>query len=403
MRPLAQASEIRGHLLLWAREAAGLTLEEAAARAKLKDTRKSSAAAKLQAWENGDAFPTQKQAITLAMVYRRPFLTFFLDRPPAKAPPVKDFRQFTAATGAEHSLELGKLLRDIRARHDEVRELLLEDENLAPVPFVGKAKGNTDAAELVQMIRIDLELRLDEQLKAKEDLFELIRSAAEAKGIFVQLVGNLGSHHSNIPATEFRGFVIADSVAPFVVINPNDAKFALVFTLVHELAHLWLGEEGISNASPFDDDENQPQIEALCNSIAAELLLPEDVFLQAWSAVPQSDVQQAISTLHREFGVSHTAVAYRLWKLDAISSGVWWQLHEEYRNRWEAARAKEKSEREESKGPSYFVVKQHKLGKPIIRLVGSAIDAGELSPVRAARILGIKPLGIAALREAAGG
>ncbi len=97
----------------------------------------------------------------------------------------------------------------------------------------------------------------------------LLRSKVEAVGIFVLLIGNLGSHHTAISVEAFRGFALADTVAPFIVINDQDAAVAWSFTLLHELAHLWLGKTGVSGRRP------DAQIEKFCNDVAALILLPQ--------------------------------------------------------------------------------------------------------------------------------
>jgi Zn-dependent peptidase ImmA (M78 family) len=95
-----------------------------------------------------------------------------------------------------------------------------------------------------------------------------LRAQFEAAGVFVLLLGNLGSHHSNIPLETFRGFAIADPLAPVIAINEQDARTAWSFRSLHELVHLWLGTPGVSGTDPA------AQIEQYCNDVAGEILLP---------------------------------------------------------------------------------------------------------------------------------
>ena len=128
----------------------------------------------------------------------------------------------------------------------------------------------TPANELVGRIpgRIEFSLREFRQRSSVGHAFTYLREKLEASGIFVVLLGNLGSHHTNIPEKTFRGYAIADPIAPFIVVNDQDAKAAWSFTAFHEAVHLWLGNTGVSSVS------TDAQIERYCNEVAGEILLP---------------------------------------------------------------------------------------------------------------------------------
>jgi feruloyl esterase len=142
-------------------------------------------------------------------------------------------------------------LRDVRARQAMVRDVLLDDDAHRELQFVGSSSMDDGTAAILASIRQTLKLDVAEYRAqtSAETAFALLRAKAEAAGIFVLLIGNLGSHHSSIDVEAFRGFALADKVAPFVVINDQDATTAWSFTLLHELAHLWLGKTGVSGRS----------------------------------------------------------------------------------------------------------------------------------------------------------
>jgi Zn-dependent peptidase ImmA (M78 family)/transcriptional regulator with XRE-family HTH domain len=390
--------QINSDVLRWARDQAKLSLDEAAKRAGIPPTKNAVAAARLDSWERGESRPTQNQLLGLARAYRRPLVTFFLRTPPTPAPEIADFRTGISAAGAEGSPELASVLRQVRASQQEIRSMLVDDES-EQLGFVGA--GHSKSSDIVaQMIRAELGISMEEQSRAT-DVFKLVRSRAEAAGIFVQLIGNLGSHHSAIAPEEFRGFTLSDDLAPFIVLNPNDAQAALVFSLLHELAHLWRGEGGISNANPFESDSDAAGVEQFCNAVAAEFLLPTSELLASWRQhASRDDPRSAIESVARSFGVSSSAAACRLWKLGEISDELWWSLFREYGRRWQEARAAMK---DREGGPSYHVVRQHQLGKALIRFVMSAVDSGDLSVVRAGRILRLPPAQLDAVRAAADG
>ena len=121
-------------------------------------------------------------------------------------------------------------------------------------------------------------------------------------------MGHLGSHHTTIEVEAFRGFALADDIAPFVVLNDQDAKTAWSFTLIHELAHLWLGTTGVSGA--FAD----AQIEKFCNDVAGGFLLPanELPLLRVDSATDLATAAERIGAFAEERHLSNSMVAYSL-------------------------------------------------------------------------------------------
>src|SRR3546814_18835021 len=126
--------------------------------------------------------------------------------------------------------------------------VLGDEDEATPLPCIGSMSRENGVGPVVASMRQVLNLDLDEfrAQGSAEAVFALLRSRAEAAGIYVLLIGNLGSHHSAIDIDAFRGFALADPIAPFVVINDRDAKTAWSFTLLHEVAHLWIGATGVS-------------------------------------------------------------------------------------------------------------------------------------------------------------
>jgi Zn-dependent peptidase ImmA (M78 family) len=215
-----------------------------------------------------------------------------------------------------------------------------------------------------------------------------LRTCAEEIGVFVLLISNLGSHHSTIPVEAFRGFVIADPIAPFVVINDQDAKTAWSFTLVHEIVHLWLGATGVSGA----DAENA--IEQFCNDIAGEFLLPK-AELRSLNIGKTHDLDATIAALSafaEERNLSRVMVAYKLYRTGAITWDAWHALNKKLRAIWLEEKAHQKArDRKSDSGPSYYVVRRHRLGRALLEFASRNVLSGTLSPVKAGRILGVKP------------
>ena len=181
----------------------------------------------------------------MAKKYCRPLLTFYLSKPPAKGERGTDFRTLGYDRSEANEALLDALLRDVQARQSLVRAALEDEDEADPLPFVGSIRPSENHTIVISSIVETLAFSL-EDFRAQAstgDAFGYARAKAEEAGVFVLLIGNLGSHHSKIGLSTFRGYALADSVAPFIVINDDDSHAAWSFTLFHELVHVWLGEE----------------------------------------------------------------------------------------------------------------------------------------------------------------
>jgi transcriptional regulator with XRE-family HTH domain len=263
-------ARFNAEVLRWARETAGLTRADAAKKLAIGPARGLEPEERLEMLESGQAEPTAVMIRKMAKQYRRPLVSFYLSKPPARGERGQDFRTLPDAEQRASGPLVDALIRDLKARQDMVRSLLSDDDS-RDIPLIGSRKRSEGVTAVVNSITAALGFRLAEfrAQKNEEEAFSYLRRLAEARGIFVVLAGNLGSHHTSIDVNVFRGFALADGVAPFVVINDQDAKSAWSFTLVHELAHLCLGQSGISGA------RMESAIEKFCSDVASKFLLPD--------------------------------------------------------------------------------------------------------------------------------
>lgn len=371
-------------LIRWARETAGLSLEQAAQALALTSPDK------LQRIEAGAEPPSRPLLLKMCKAYRRSLLTFYLSAPPRKADRGQDFRTLPPDRAEADDALLDALVRDVMARQNMVRSIVVDEEDGETLHFVGAATISAGAPKVARQIADQLGLKLDEfrAQRGTEQAFAYLRQLAEAQGIFVLLIGNLGSHHSAISVESFRGFAIADPYAPFVVINDQDAKTAWSFTLLHELAHLWLGQTGISAAS------TDLAVERFCNEVAACLLLPEQELVQLSKAPWAGDdaLIDLISQFAQARHVSRKMVAYRLHRSGRLERGDWLRIDRTLQDQWLADRQRSRAHaRQSDSGPNYYVVRRHRLGKALLNLVDRTMAAGTLTPVKAAKVLGVKP------------
>lgn len=382
-------------LLTWARETAGLSLEEAAQEIDLNETKDGLGAERLAALELGVGEPSHSLLNRMSAKYRRSPVIFYLDKPPPLADRGEDFRTIPGAAAPSLNAKLDALIRDLRMRHTTVRALL-EDEEASRLSYVGSVLIETPVAETVASVMAAIGFDLS-AFRARWGGFRYLRGQIEAAGTFVLLIGNLGSHHTNIPADVFRGFAIADPIAPFIVVNDQDAPVAWSFTVLHELAHIWLGTTGISGARA------STRIERYCNDVAAEILMPvsDTRALERLGELDFDHAAREVGRLADERFVSASMVAYRALRLGAISERRWSELDGLFRKRWleKKANKREKIEGDDS-GPSYYVVKQHRLGPALVGLIRRQVDAGTLSYTQAGQLLGVKPRNVEPLLRA---
>src|SRR5258708_10318391 len=261
---------IQPKVLRWARETAGMSIDDAAAALDIDNARGRRGVERLTSMEAGEEEPTRPLLGKMAKAYRRPLLVFYLKEPPKQGDRGHDFRTLPVGQ-AQFNPDLDALVRDIKARQGLIRSML-EDNQAGPVDFIGSVGMDLPAPKLAALIaeRLHFSIARFRERKNPDEAFAYLREKIETSGVYVLLLGNLGSYRTNIPVEIFRGFALADKIAPLIVINDLDARTAWSFTAIHELAHLCLGTTGISGT---DTDQT---IEQYCNDVAGECLLPDD-------------------------------------------------------------------------------------------------------------------------------
>ncbi len=391
------------HIILqWARETAGMSVEEAAAKLGIRQARGVSPVDRLAALEAGGEIPTRALLAKMAKKYRRPLLTFYMSAPPRKGDRGQDFRTLPEDYPDTDEALLDALIRDVKARQSMVRALLEDEEEAQHLSFVGSMRMNRGVSAVLSSIRETIQLDVAEfrAERSASDAFALLRSRVEAAGIFVLLIGDLGSYHTAIDLEVFRGFALADDIAPFVIINDRDARSAWSFTLIHELAHIWLGQTGVSGLRA------EISIERFCNDIASEFLLPNSELeqLEIDSAMDLKSAQNQISEFALNRNLSASMVAYKLYRTGAVDFERWKLLSETFRKMWIAQRNERRAKAREQKtgGPTYYPVRRHRIGKALLELISSMMRAGAITTSKAGKVLGVKAKNVQTLIDTGG-
>jgi Zn-dependent peptidase ImmA (M78 family) len=272
-----------------------------------------------------------------------------------------------------------------------------DSTSIEPPDFVGVATIDLPVKELANRItkKFRIDLREYRAEKTPEAAFAYLRAKIEDAGVFVLLLGNLGSHHTNIPVEIFRGFASADRLAPMIVINDQDVKSAWSFTALHELAHLWLGATGISGTDTTDKTEQY------CNDVAGEILLPA-ADLKVFADVSSfKNTVKIITEFAAQWRVSRPMIAYKLYRTGRISLPLWMQLDKHFYDEFVAFKQKQSEKQKASEsGPNYYVVKCHRVGSALLGLVRRALDEGNITYTKASRLLGVKPRNVEPLLSA---
>lgn len=380
---------VNAAILRWARETSGLDPESAARALGLHVDR-------LARIEDGEVTPAYTLLQKMVTQYKRPLVTFYLDQPPSADDSGHDFRTLIADRAPRDEARVAALVRDIKARQGLLRSAVEDDEDAVPVAGVGSMSLREGVEAVTSSIcrHIKFDRTQYRQAKDSEQAFALLRAAVEKIGIYVLLAGDLGSHHSMIPVESFRGLAIADPLTPFIVINDKDAKPAWSFTLMHEVAHLWIGESGIS--AGFSDSA----IEVFCNNVAGDFFATSDEFQRHdWSG-DTKELLEKVGEFAKARHISKQLVLYRLFKFGVLSHQTWTTAEAARKEQWrqERARAKESRDAGDS-GPSYYVVRRHRLGSALLDTVKRSLASGSLSTAKAAKVLGVNARAVQHLLE----
>lgn len=364
--------DVKPQLLRWARE-----------RSRLDPSLLADRFPKLATWELGESQPTLKQLESFARATHTPVGYFFLPAPPVEEMPIPDFRTVGGQDIGRPSPDLLDTLYICQQRqewyHDFARSL-----REAPLPFVGSAQLDSDVIATAATMRKALNFDVDARrlLSTWTDALRLFISQADTLGVLVMVNGVVGSNNRRkLDPEEFRGFALADDLAPLVFINGADTKAAQMFTLAHELVHIWLGQSALSDVSPVAAP-GRHGVETWCNRVAAELLVPIERFAAEYRR--QVELTGEMSRLAKWFKVSTLVILRRMHDVGGLTTDAFWDAY-----RREVARLRALPT---SGGGDFYLTLAARVSKRFARaLVGSTLE-GQTLHRDAFRLLGFSKL-----------
>ena len=349
---------VNPELLRWARRRAGLSQEELVSRFK-----------KLPEWESEGIQPTWKQLEAFARAVQVPFGYLFLPEPPEERLPITDFRTVDDTTRKNASPDLLDTLYAMRRRQAWMREHLVEND-AEPLAFSGSARLVDDPGAVGLEMRRTIGLDEDwaEGVSSWKDAVNELRRMIELLGVMAIVNGVVGNNtHRRLRVSEFRGFALTDRYAPLIFVNGADAKSAQMFTLAHELAHIWLGEEGLSGFKSLLPAGTE--VEDWCNRAAAEFLVPSRELHSHWVQVKRD--RNPFEVLSRSFKVSPVVVARRAMDLKLVERRVFFEFYKRYIEREQAGGIT-------SSGGDFYNNQNARVGKLFATHVIRAALAGEI-------------------------
>lgn len=354
---MANHANVKPELLRWAVNRSGLSLAE------FRDA--------VGEWLNGDKKPTYNQLESFARQAMVPFGYLFLRQPPDEKLPVPDYRTRRDDGVKQPTPNLIETIFEMKRRQEWMKEFLV-DQGHEPLPFVGSKKVGDSHRSVAKAMRhtLDLSENWAEKHSNWEEALRFLREQIEEAGILIFANGVVGnSTRRKLDPDEFQGFVFVDPIVPLIFVNGADFKVAQMFTIAHELVHVWVGKSALFNLIATRPGDFE--VEKYCNAVAAEFLVPAEKLEAAWPSVKDDD-DEAFLTLARQFKVSPIVIARRAKDRRLITKEQFFAFYRSYT-------ARERQKREDSSGGDFWRTQNVRLGRRFGQAVISAVREGRLS------------------------
>ncbi len=337
---------------------------------------------KLEEWQSRQQKPTLKQLERFAHTTHTPIGFFFLTEPPEEKIPIPDFRTIGGTPVVQPSPDLLDTIYLCQQRQDWYRDYAQEHQ-LDRVSFVGSLDIRTPIREAAASISDKLNFSVKQRGSSWTAALVYLRKQAVNAGVLVMVNGVVGVNtRRKLNPEEFRGFALIDSLAPVVFVNGADTKAAQIFTLAHEVAHIWLGKTALSDSRLSANQTNK--VERWCNKVAAEVLVPSDTLREQFS--PKTDLKIELNKLAQYFKTSTLVILRQIHELGLLS----W---EDYRSAYQSELQRVIGlEHTGSGGGNFYNNLLAKVSNPFARAVVTSTLEGRTVYTDAFRMLAIKKL-----------
>ncbi len=361
---------VKPELLRWARDRSGQSAADLSGRFP-----------KLARWETGEAKPTLKQLEKFAKATYTPIGYLFLPEPPEERIPIPDLRTIRNQEISHPSPDLLDTIHAMQRRQAWLREELIECE-ADPLDFVGSANPTDDPQGVGREMRrmVGLDDSWAEGVHTWRDAVGELRRAIEDLGVMAVINGVVGNNtHRKLDVEEFRGFALSDDYAPLVFVNGADAKSAQMFTLVHELAHIWLGQSALTDIGLTSQPSQE--VESWCDRAAAEFLVPARELRTRWRDIRHEEAP--FEDIARRFKVSPIVAGRRAMDLRLVSREAFFDFYKQYI-------ATERTQRPTSGGGDFYNNQNTRVGERFALQVITAAKEGRVSFKEAYDLTGLR-------------
>lgn len=361
---------VKPEILRWARERADRSVESLRHRFPRYDR-----------WERGEAAPTLKQLEAFAKATYVPVGYLFLAKPPTEQVPIPDLRTVANREIGHASPDLLDTIYLCQQRQAWYRDYARSIGSRTQ-GFVGSVRRNTPLERVAERMRqaLDFDLEARRECPTWTEALRHFIEQADDLGVLVMCSGVVGSNNKRkLDTDEFRGFALVDDYAPLVFINGADTKAGQMFTLAHELAHIWLGESALSDVTPASTPSQQ--IEVWCNRVAAEFLVPLEVLKQE---LPRQEPLADMPRLARRFKVSTLVILRRILDARRIDRPTFERVYDE-----ELARLRALAK---SSGGDFYLTLGARASKRFARALVVSTLEGQSSFTEAFRLLGLRKM-----------
>lgn len=368
---MSNAIAVKPQLIQWARERINLETDSLAKALRIQNV------ATVEKWERTGIL-TLNQLEKISQKTHTPIGYFFLASPPRDQLPISDFRT-TSGHPEKPSPDLLSTIFSCQQKQDWLKDILVSDGN-TPLSFVGSASMSTSPKNLARIINRFIGLDKIDRTKiySWQETLRRLTDKVEEAGIMVLRNGVVGNNtHRKLKVSEFRGFCLSDTYAPLIFINARDAKSAQMFTLAHELAHIWLGHSGVSRVSVTTDH----RVEIFCNNVASELLLPSEIFEKTWQ--PNNKVSAEVERLVQMFKVSNLVILIKAYQKGFINQKT-------FEKEYKAAQGKSNNKSSNKSGGDFYRTQGSRLSKFFIRKVIISTLEGRTTYKEAFQLLGVR-------------
>lgn len=344
------------------------------------------AAAHLTKWVSGEEKPTFNQLEEVSKATGIPLGYFFLQQPPHEDVPLMEYRTVNSVSFSQPSRSLIATIHEMEMVQDWTREYMIA-EGITPPACVGAFKSHDDAAVCAAKVREILELSENwfEKHPNAAASYRFMRNAISNAGVLVMMNGVVGNNtHKPLDIAEFRAFAMVDAYAPLIFINTNDSESGKLFSLIHEFAHVCVGESDFFNDRSSGAETVRP-VEVLCNAVAAEILVPQNLFLAKWNECMQNyDEGTAVQVLSGFFKCGTTVIARRALDNGKISREVYRKIAKAAIEQYNETRRRNKEEGEG--GGDYYRTKRSKIDKRFFEMLTNSVLAGRTQYTDAFRL-----------------